>query len=219
MNMVNTGSSGLGVRGVILAGGRSRRYGTDKAFALLAGASLIGHVMTRAAPQVEGLVISGAAPGLADFGLPVVADEAGAAAGSTGPLAGVLAALDWLVAAAPEARWLATFPVDAPFIPLDMVACLRAAAERAAAPMACSRSAGRVHPLHALWAPHLAAELRAALRRGERAVQAFVEQQGAAIVDFPDDPIDPFANINTPGDLERAARHCTAPPPRRSSVD
>lgn len=194
--------------GVILAGGQSRRYGRDKAFVPLAGTSLIAQVIARAVPQVSRLVISAPDdPRFTALGLPVVADTVRESAGGpAGPLAGVLAALDWLAEREPGARWLASFAVDTPLLPLDMVERLGQAADEQGAAVACCRSAGQLHPLQALWSMDLRHPLRAALESGERAVHRFVQRQKPAIVDFSAEPFDPFANVNTPADLERLAR-------------
>ena len=196
------------VVGVVLAGGRSRRFGSAKAFAPLAGTNLIGHVVARAAPQVSRLLLSADGdPRFAALGLPLVADDVKEHDGAgAGPLAGILAALDWLAAREPDTRWLATFAVDTPLLPEDMVERLRAAAEREGAEIACGRSAGRLHPLQTLWSTALRASLRAALTTGERAVHRFAEQRRLAVVDFPAETFDPFANVNTPADLERLAQ-------------
>jgi molybdopterin-guanine dinucleotide biosynthesis protein A len=201
------------VAGAILAGGQSRRYGRDKAFVPVAGASLIEHVIARAAPQVASLMISATGdPRFTALGLPIVADTVREKDGSpAGPLAGVLAALDWLADRDPAVRWLASFAVDTPLLPLDMVARLRQAADEQDAAVACCRSAGRLHPLLALWSADLGHALRAALESGERAAHRFVQQQRLVIVDFEAEPFDPFANLNTPADLERLTRHKRAP--------
>lgn len=198
--------------GVILAGGQSRRYGANKAFTPLAGHSLINHVVGRVVFQVDRLLISaGDDPRFTALGFPVVHDAVQDSDGrQAGPLAGVLASLDWLAEHHPDAPWLATFSVDTPLLPADLVARLRAAAERQGAPLACGRSGGRLHPLLALWSPRLRGDLRAALLRGERAVHRVIEGQGAAVVDFPSEPFDPFVNINTPADLAQVERQITA---------
>jgi molybdopterin-guanine dinucleotide biosynthesis protein A len=202
------------VIGVVLAGGKSRRYGIDKAFVPFQGLTLIKHVMGRAAPQVDKLLISANDEArFAHFGFPVLADTITENdGGQAGPLAGILAALDWITLHEPQARWLASFSVDTPLLPADMVPRLRAAAEREGRVVACSRSAGRLHPLLALWSPAIRDSLRAALARGERAAHRFAEERGAAVVEFADQPCDPFANINTPDDLARlAARSADQP--------
>jgi len=119
--------------GVVLAGGLSVRMGIDKALAPLAGQPLIAHVAARLDPQVDALFVN-ANGDLARFrgiGRAIVAD-AGARPGG-GPLAGVAAALAY--ASLLGAQWLATAPCDAPFLPLDLVARLAAAAERRGAPI------------------------------------------------------------------------------------
>lgn len=195
------------VIGVILAGGQSRRYGTDKAFVSFQGVTLLAHVIGRAAPQVDKLLISANDESrFTPFGIPVLADAMTEDdGGQAGPLAGILAALDWVALHEPRARWLASFSVDTPLVPVDMVARLRAAAERNGLKVACCRSGGRLHPLLALWSPAARDSLRSALARGERAAHRFVEEQGAAVVEFADQPDDPFANVNTPDDLARLA--------------
>lgn len=194
--------------GVVLTGGRSRRFGSPKAFAPLADADLIGHVVARATPQVSRLLLSADNdPRYAALGLPVVTDDVQEQDGSgAGPLAGILAALDWIATQAPDARWLASFAVDTPLVPHDMVARLQAVAERDDAEIACARSAGRLHPLQALWSLTLRAPLRGALTEGERAAHRFAATRRLAVVDFPAEPFDPFTNVNTPADLERLAR-------------
>ncbi|TCP44486.1 molybdenum cofactor guanylyltransferase MobA [Rhodovulum marinum] len=190
------------VVGLILAGGGGRRMGgADKALIRLGGETLLTRVAARLAPQVDALALSanGPAGAYADAGLPVLPD---APPGDRGPLAGVLAGLDW--AAGQGADALVTAAVDTPFLPRDMVARLLANG----APLAVAESGGRVHPTAALWPVALRAELRAALDRGERRVGGFAQVQGAARVGFGPgaDGIDPFFNINTPEDLARAER-------------
>ena len=198
--------------GAVLAGGLSRRMGGgEKALARLAGEALIGHVIRRAAPQVARLVVNanGDPARFAEFGLPVVADGV---PGRPGPLAGVLAAMEWAARRAPDARLVATFPADSPFVPTDLVARL----ERALGPgrpLARASSAGRAHPVAGLWPVALRGDLRRALvEDGVRKVDEWTARHGVAEVEFPSpdtDPvhgcrIDPFFNVNRAEDLERA---------------
>lgn len=185
--------------GVILAGGLSRRMGGgDKSLVLLAGRPIIGHIIGRLSPQVDRLVLNanGDPARFAPFGLPVLPDTI---AGHPGPLAGILAGLDH--AATLGIDWIVTTPADAPFLPSNFVARLQTA--RGAAPMAMASSGGRAHPVAALWPVSLRGRIRDALAAGQRKVGAITE--GAAIATWPDDPIDPFFNVNTPDDLARAA--------------
>jgi molybdopterin-guanine dinucleotide biosynthesis protein A len=184
---------------IILAGGLGRRLGgVEKGLQPLAGRPLIAHVVERIAPQVARLAINAnrASVDYAAFGLPLVADTV---PDLPGPLAGVLAGLEWM---GTEEGWLLSVPCDAPFLPRDLVARLLAAAERAE--VTCAASGGRLHPVCALWRPALASALHTALAEGRHGVEAFVRGRSMAVVDFAGNP-DPFLNVNTADDLARAA--------------
>ncbi len=193
------------VAGVLLAGGQARRMGGgDKCLRPLAGRSLLAHVIERAAPQVARLLLNanGDPARFAEFGLEVAADEL---EGFQGPLAGVLTAMRWALRHAPEARWLASFPTDAPFIPLDLVTRLRAAAEAARLPLACAASAGRSHPVIGLWRLDLADDLAHALgEESLRKIDLWTARHGIAEVEWETTPHDPFFNANRPDDLAAA---------------
>jgi molybdopterin-guanine dinucleotide biosynthesis protein A len=142
--------------------------------------------------------------------LPVVADSL---PGHPGPLAGVLAALEWIAREAPEIEWVVTVPGDAPFVPRDLVARLHAALHSDNATFAYASSQGRTHPVVALWPVSFRAELRAAVaEQGVRKVDAFTQRYPSSMVDWPTDPVDPFFNVNTPDDLTEADRLVTVHP-------
>lgn len=193
------------IGGVILAGGQSRRMGGgDKALLDLAGRPMLAHVIEGLKLQAAPLAISANGdPARFRFtGLPVLPDTV---PGFVGPLAGVLAGLRWARALG-EASHIVTVPADAPFIPPDLVRRLHEASLMSPAGLAVASSNGRSHPVVALWPMGLAEALEAALRRGEKKVQAFVESARAVRVDFQavslgERTIDPFFNANTPEDL------------------
>ena len=100
---------------------------------------------------------------------------------------------------------LATFAVDCPFLPRSLVARMGAVAELAdPAAIVVAASAGRLHPVFALWPVSMAAEARAALDSGQRRVGAFQDSRDFVAVDFATDAVDPFFNVNTPEDLAAA---------------
>lgn len=195
--------------GVLLAGGLSRRMGGgDKSLKMLAGRPLLAHAVERMRPQVDALILNanGDAGRFAAFALPVVAD---ATADFAGPLAGVLAGMRWTEANVPTAAWIATAACDTPFFPRDLVARLRAAAEKDDAPIASAASAGQGHHVFGLWRVRLASDLEAALAGGQRKVQDWTARYPHVAVNF--EParvggaaIDPFYNVNTPDDLAEA---------------
>jgi molybdopterin-guanine dinucleotide biosynthesis protein A len=198
---------------VVLAGGLGRRMGGDKALSPFLGTTLLHAVLARLAPQAGALAISANddPARFAAFGLPVLPDPL---PGRLGPLAGVLAAMDW--AAATGATAVLTVPCDAPLLPLDLAMRLTGAGAPAIA-----ASGGRPHPVAALWPTGAASALRAALDRGERRVMAFAASLDARLVSFPvpDGAPDPFLACNTPTDLRlaetlarRAAEACPTVP-------
>ncbi len=186
---------------VVLAGGLARRMGGgDKPLRLLGGRPLLAHVLERLRPQAAACILNanGDAARFAAWGLPVVPDPL---ADHPGPLAGVLAALDWAAAERPELPWVVSAPGDCPFLPPDLVARLHAAREAAGVPLACARSDGQTHPPIGLWPVALRGELRAALLAGERRIDRWTARFGCAHADWPTQPCDPFFNANAPEDL------------------
>jgi len=187
--------------GVVLAGGRSTRMGLDKALAPLAGRPLVAHVVARLAPQVGALFLNanGDAARFASLRCAIVADAAPSVGG--GPLAGVAAALGY--AQAQGFDWLATAPCDAPFLPLDLVARLAAAAAQSRAPIAVAASARGLEPMFALWSTALAGAVEAAAAAGDGGPRRLIARLGAAQTLFAD--ADAFANLNTPEEFAAAA--------------
>ena len=180
--------------------------GGDKCLRRLGGRTLLARIVERARPQVDGLVLNanGDPARFAAYGLPVVPDVI---EGFAGPLAGVLTGMDWAAENASEAAWIATFPTDAPFLPADMVARLRAAVADDAADLACAASGGRTHPVAGLWPVALRAALRRAMRdENMRKIDAWTARYRLARLDWPVEPVDPFFNANRPEDLAEAER-------------
>lgn len=196
--------------GLILAGGLSRRMGGgDKGLLRLGGETILARIARRLGPQVSPLLLNANGPA-ERFGLdlPVVPDTL---AGAPGPLAGLLAGLDHLAGAAPDTRFLLTVPGDCPFLPLDLAARLVAAARMAGAAYAVS--GGREHPVIGVWQVAARGELRQLLvQQDERRMMRWVQHIGALPVEWPDRPLDPFFNLNTPEDLAEAERLLAAYP-------
>lgn len=193
--------------GVVLAGGRSTRFGRDKMLAELGGRPLIAHTLDHLRPQVAECAISanGDPARFAAFGLPVLADPV---PDHQGPLAGVLAGLDW--AAARGFRAIVTAAGDTPEFPEDLVTGLRVAAYSSEAHLAvaCTLDGGGLapHPTFALWPVSLRGALADALSAGERRVRAFAEARGGARAIFEGRGPACFHNVNTPADLVAAER-------------
>jgi len=193
--------------GLVLAGGLARRMGGgDKGLIRIGRETILERGLARLGPQCTGVVINanGDPARLAPFGLPVVADDI---EGFAGPLAGILAGLDWLAAHAPAIGWLASVPGDCPFLPRDLVPRLHAARAAADVPLACAKSGDWRHPVVGLWPVDLRQDLRrAVVTEGLRKIEVWTARYGVALAEWPAEPVDPFFNVNTPEDAAQAQR-------------
>ncbi len=198
------------VLGLVLAGGLARRMGGgDKTRIRLGDKTILERVLARLKPQCMAIILNanGDPARFADTSLPVVADSV---EGFAGPLAGILAGLDWAAAHAPAIRDIASVPGDCPFLPGDLVARLSAARQAAGVPLACARSGEWRHPVVGLWPVALREDLRKALtEENMRKIEAWTARHGVAVADWPATPIDPFFNVNTPADAAEAKRIAT----------
>ena len=199
--------------GLILAGGLARRMGGgDKVRIRIGGVTILQRVLGCLTPQCSRIIINanGDPARFADTGLPVVADGV---PDFPGPLGGILAGLDWAAANAPDMEWLVSVPGDCPFLPKNLVAHLHEARSAANAPLACARSGEWRHPVVALWPVGLREDLRHALVDEDlHKIELWTERHGIAIAAWPDEPIDPFFNVNTPDDAARAEAIAAAYP-------
>jgi molybdopterin-guanine dinucleotide biosynthesis protein A len=193
--------------GLVLAGGLARRMGGgDKALIRIGDGTILDRALATFSPQCTGLVLNANGdPGrFARFGLPVVADSV---AGFAGPLAGILAGLDWAAQQTAGTQWVVSVPGDCPFLPADLVGRLHAARQAEGVPLACARSGDWRHPVVGLWPVALRDDLRHAIvAEGLRKIEVWTARHGVAVADWPDKPLDPFFNVNTPEDAAEAER-------------
>jgi len=191
----------------VLAGGLARRMGGgDKARIRVAGATILDRVVARLRPQCTRLILNANTDParFADTGLSVIADRV---PDHAGPLAGILAGLDWAADNAPQIEWVVSAPSDCPFLPRDLVARLHQARVEAGAPLACARSGQWRHPVIALWSVALREDLRRALlSEGLRKVDQWTARYRVGMAEWPAVPVDPFFNVNTPAEAAEADR-------------
>ena len=195
------------IPGVLLAGGLARRMGGgDKPMRTISGRTILERVIARLKPQCDGLILNanGDPARFAAFGLPVIADGV---ADFPGPLAGILAALDWMAAHRPQVDYVLSAAADCPFLPRDLVARLDAAREAQDAELAVASSGGQTHPVIGLWSVALRDELRHALIKEDiRKIDRWTARYPLATVTWPVLPLDPFFNANTVDDIADAER-------------
>ncbi len=193
--------------GLVLAGGLARRMGGgDKALIRIGGEAILDRVLAVLRGSCAPIILNanGDPARFARYGLPVIADSVPDFAG---PLAGILAGLDWAAAHAPGAEWVVSVPGDCPFLPPDLVNRLHATRAGVGTPLACARSGEWRHPVVGLWRVDLRDDLRQALTVEDlRKIEIWTARHGVAIASWPDQPIDPFFNVNTPDDVATADR-------------
>ena len=197
----------LDITGVLLAGGLSRRMGGgDKTLLKLDGRSIFDHVIERVENQVSRLILNanGDPNRFKNFKGPIIFDSI---SGNLGPLAGILSAMEWVERNNPDCQWLASFPTDAPFVPLNLVSALSAEIVSGETDIVCAKSLNRRHPPFAIWKISLKSDLRNALvDDGVRKIDDWTKHYKVAYVNFESDNIDPFFNINDKGSLEEARK-------------
>jgi molybdenum cofactor guanylyltransferase len=195
------------IPGVLLAGGLARRMGGgDKPMRIIAGKTILERVIARLKPQCSALILNanGDPARFASFGLPVIADTV---ADFPGPLAGILATLDWMAEHRPEVQTVLSAAADCPFLPRDLVARLEAARAAENAELAVASSGGQTHPVIGLWSVRLRGELRHALVEEDvRKIDRWTARYPLATVSWPTTSVDPFFNANTTDDIAEADR-------------
>ena len=195
------------IPGVLLAGGLARRMGGgDKPMRTIGGRTILQRVIARLAPQCDGLILNanGDPARFAAFGLPVIPDSV---ADFPGPLAGILAGLDWAATNRPDVQWILSAAADCPFLPRDLVARLDAARKQQNAELAVAASDEQTHPVIGLWSVALRDELRHALTVEDvRKIDRWTARYRLATVTWPTTPLDPFFNANTVEDIAEAER-------------
>lgn len=193
--------------GVILAGGKATRMGGgDKGMRPLQGRRVIDHVIDRLQPQVGRLALNanGDATRFDGLGLPILPDSL---PDHPGPLAGVLAGLNW--AHAQGASHIVTAAADTPFFPLNLVDVLRSEGGAQGFALAATRDGtGKLwrQPTFGLWPVALRDNLQDALVGGLRKIVLWTDQHNAGTAVFDGIENDPFFNINTPEDMKIAER-------------
>jgi molybdopterin-guanine dinucleotide biosynthesis protein A len=204
------------VVGVVLAGGEGRRMGPGalKPLRLLAGRPMVAHVVDRLRPQVMDLVVvaNDPAPEFRALDVPVIADPpdiqemARREGRRLGPLAGILAGMEWALDHHPHCGWILTAPADVPFLPLDLTVRLCGLMHVPEPDVLMVRHGKRREHTLAVWSVKLAADLRRAiLEEGMRRVETFAQRYAFEELVWPGNAA-PFLNVNTPAELSEAMR-------------
>ena len=196
------------IPGVLLAGGLARRMGGgDKPMRTIAGRTILDRVIARLKPQCDGLILNANGDPAALCGVRACLSLPDGVADFPGPLAGILAALDWAAANRPDVKLVLSAAADCPFLPRDLVSRLYAALAAENAELAVAASDGQSHPVIGLWSVALREQLRHALVVEDvRKIDRWTARFRLATVTWPTTPLDPFFNANTMDDIAEADR-------------
>ncbi|MGB2287329.1 MAG: molybdenum cofactor guanylyltransferase [Porticoccaceae bacterium] len=186
------------IDGVILAAGRSSRMGeSNKVQSQLAGRTLLDHVRDRLEPQVDQLIVNGDPAICGEAAVVDVID------GAKGPLVGLYSAL--ISEQLSAAEFLMMVPCDGPFIPTNLVAELYREIQLADADIACVRYGGVAQPTFSLWHKRVTPAVEQALLvKKQGGFKPLLASLDSRYLDWPEQVVNPFFNINTQDDLAEA---------------
>jgi molybdopterin-guanine dinucleotide biosynthesis protein A len=180
--------------------------GGDKPMRRIGGRTILQRAIARLKAQCDGLILNanGDPARFKAYGLSVIPDSV---ANFPGPLAGILAALDWAAVNRPEVSLVLSAAADCPFLPRDLVSRLHQALAERNAQLAVAASGGQSHPVIGLWSVALRDELRHALVVEDvRKIDRWTARYNVVTVTWPTVPLDPFFNANTMDDIAEAER-------------
>ena len=186
------------ILGIILAGGQSRRMGTNKSIKEISGKKLIDIVLNRAQKQVDKIAVNSNTKINFNFAekFEIIPD---CVQGNLGPLVGILTGMKWAKMQKKEYRWLVTFPVDSPFFPDNLIR--KFLDSHSNEDVIIAKSNERLHPVFSLWNTNLVDSLEEELSRGVRKIEEFTKKFKTKVVNFSVIGYDPFFNINNANDL------------------
>ena len=190
------------ILGVVLAGGKSLRFGEDKSQVKLNNKSLIDHILSEVLTEFKELLI--VSNNLIEFNksenISIISDFKN----NLGPLGGVLTAMKWIKDNKKDYQWISTFPTDTPFFKNQILKDFHDKINLKNGKLFFIKSNNTRHNIFGLWSIDLADKLEKDLENGDRKVEDWANKIGVNIIDMQFEKNDPFFNINTKEDLEKA---------------
>ena len=190
------------ILGVVLAGGKSLRFGEDKSQVKLNNKSLIDHILSEILTEFKELLI--VSNNSIEFNkskkISIISDFKN----NLGPLGGVLTAMKWIKDNNKDYQWISTFPTDTPFFKNQILKDFHDKINLKNGKLFFIKSNNTRHNIFGLWSIDLADKLEQDLENGDRKVEDWANKVGVNIIDMQFEKNDPFFNINTKEDLEKA---------------
>jgi len=190
------------ILGTVLAGGKSQRFGEDKSQVMLEGKLLIDYILSEISSEFREILI--VSNNKIDFKnsekISIIEDFKK----GLGPLGGVLSAMKWVKENNKNYEWVSTFPADTPFFKKEILQKFYKEIEIEKSRLFFIKSNKTRHNIFGLWSIDLLDKLEEDLNRGDRKVELWANSVGVKVIDMDFKNIDPFFNINTKQDLEKA---------------
>jgi molybdopterin-guanine dinucleotide biosynthesis protein A len=190
------------ILGVVLAGGKSLRFGEDKSQVKLNNKSLIDHILSEILTEFKELLI--VSNNSIKFNKSEKISIIGDFKNNLGPLGGVLTAMKWIKDNNKDYHWISTFPTDTPFFKNQILKDFHDQINLKNGKLFFIKSNNTRHNIFGLWSIDLADKLEKDLENGDRKVEDWANKVGVNIIDMQFEKNDPFFNINTKEDLEKA---------------
>jgi len=190
------------ILGVVLAGGKSLRFGEDKSQVKLNNKSLIDHILSEILTEFKELLIvsNNSIKFNKSKKISIISDFKN----NLGPLGGVLTAMKWIKDNNKDYQWISTFPTDTPFFKNQILKDFHDQINLKNGKLFFIKSNNTRHNIFGLWSIDLADKLEKDLENGDRKVEDWANKVGVNIIDMQFEKNDPFFNINTKEDLEKA---------------
>ena len=188
---------------IIMIGGRSSRLGGGiKSLIKINNKKIFDIILKRIQPQINKIIVNSniAEEEISKYKFPIIKDVK---KGYLGPLAGIHAGMQWLNKNKPEVDWLLTLPGDTPFIPLNLVSCFKEKINQDSK-IILAKSNDKIHPIIGAWHTSLLTSLNEHLESGTRKILEWAEKHPLEFLEFDEKGYDPFFNINTQIDINKA---------------
>ena len=193
------------ILGVVLAGGKSKRFGDDKTTAKLGNKSLLDHTIEKIEKKFDEILIISNNEKHTSIKKNVFSTK-DLIEGHLGPLVGVLSAMEWIKKHKKNYNWIATFPCDTPFFDENLVDKIMNCPKNSSKKLFFLKSGNRRHNIFGLWSLELKDILLEDINKGHRKVEKWANKVGSEIIEINDENDYNFLNINTKEDLEKAKK-------------
>ena len=190
------------ILGVVLAGGKSQRFGEDKSQVKLHGKILIDYILSEIIDQFEEILIVTNNEIKFKFSKKISITKD--LIEGIGPLGGILTAMKWIKKNNKNYKWISTFPSDTPFFTKNELQIFYKKIDIQKSKLFFIKNKKMRHNIFGLWSMDLMEKLDNDLKKGERKVEVWADTAGVEIINFEYEKKDPFFNINTKEDLEKA---------------